>query len=161
MKHLQIILLTLVVLSTSCDESDTAKVVDEEVGHHVVTVDQVSFDQAWAQLQTDNPYSDMFQLNGLSNDSTTLIIDVAYSGGCEEHTFELIWPEVMTMIYPPRYTVILNHDANDDTCEAYLSTTLYFDLSQYDLGLTPELMDVVDLTIINGSNGEELLKLNN
>ncbi|MEP2025532.1 hypothetical protein [Reichenbachiella sp.] len=133
---------------------------DSEIATRQVIVDQDSFDQAWSSLQTSAPDSDPFDLVDLRNDSTLLIIDVAYGGGCEQHTFELIWPEVITMIYPPRYTVILNHDAHDDNCEAYLSSTLYFDLNETDLGFTPDIMNVIDLTIINGSNGDDVLKLN-
>lgn len=151
----------LLFVLMSCEEETSKSTLTQSMSKEQLTIDQQSFDQAWAQLQTDNSNSDPFQLNGLRNDSTMLMIDVSYSGGCEAHDFELIWPEVITMVYPPRYAVILNHDANDDSCEAYLSSTLYFDLSQYELGLTPEIMEVVDLTIINGSNGEESLKLNN
>ncbi|WP_422358498.1 hypothetical protein [Reichenbachiella sp.] len=145
----------------SCEDEASKKALSQNLSTQQLTIDQQRFDQAWSQLQTDHSNSDPFQLNGLRNDSTMLMIDVAYSGGCEEHDFELIWPEVITMIYPPRYTVILNHESNNDACEAYLSSTLYFDLSQYDLGLTPEIMDVIDLTVINGSDGDDMLKLNN
>ena len=158
--HLIFYFLLLPVL-LSCEEEASKNAFSQSLSTEQLTIDQQRFDQAWSQLQTDNSDSDPFQLNGLRNDSSILMIDVAYSGGCEEHDFELIWPEVVTMIYPPRYTVILNHDAKEDACEAYLSTTLYFDLSQYDLGLTPEIMEVIDLTIINGSDGEDILKLNN
>lgn len=161
MKLYPIIALCLILILSACQEDTADNDPIQNLSTEELTIDQQSFDQSWTQLQTDNPVSDPFDLNGLRNDSTMLIIDVAYGGGCEEHAFELIWPEVITMIYPPRYTVILNHDAYDDACEAYLSTTLYFELGQYDLGLTPEIMEVIDLTIINGSNGEEMLKLNN
>lgn len=160
MKKPQIILVALAILMVSCDESDTEKI-SKGISTRQVTVDQDSFDLAWSSLQAEAPLSDPFELNSLAHLGTKLIVGVSYSGGCEEHGFELIWPEVVTMIYPPRYTVILNHDANDDRCEAYLSDTLHFDLAQYDLGITPEVMDVIDLTLVNGSNGEEILKLNN
>ena len=65
------------------------------------------------------------------------------------------------MIYPPRFTVLLNHNAHNDLCEAYLSQTLYFDISVEDIGISPEDMEVIDLTIINGSNGDESFKLIN
>ena len=159
MKTLQTLLLTLVVLSSSCSEADVDKSSEKEISNRQITIDQDSFDQAWSSLQTDEPLSDPCELNSLAHVGTTLIVGVSYSGGCEEHGFELIWPEVVTMIYPPRYTIILNHDDKDDLCEAYPSDTLYFDLSKYDLGITPEIMDVIDLTLVNGSNGEEILKL--
>lgn len=63
------------------------------------------------------------------------------------------------MIYPPRYTVILKHLADGDACEAYVPETLIFDLSQYELGLTPETVGVMDLHVINGSDPDESLEL--
>lgn len=161
MKLHSIVSVVLLLAISACEDNGSNNIPDPKSSTNEIRLDQQSFDQSWASLQDGDPISDPFWLKGLRNNGTTLVIDVSYSGGCEAHDFELIWPEVITMIYPPRYTVILNHNANGDMCEAYLSDTLLFDLSKYSLGLTPDIMDLIDLTIINGSNGDESLNLNN
>ena len=161
MKYLAFTLLSIVALSSSCEDAESSEAPQLGVSNRQITIDQARFEEAWSSVQTDDPISDPFELRSLSFFETTLVIGVSYSGGCQEHGFELIWPEVTTMIYPPRYTVILNHNSKDDWCEAYPSDTLHFDLASYNLGITPELMNVIDLTIVNGSNGAETLKLNN
>ncbi|MEO9804558.1 MAG: hypothetical protein ABJF04_14985 [Reichenbachiella sp.] len=147
-------------LFSSCEESAVDQTSSLK-GISKVTVDQKQFEITWENLQSDRQSSDPFKLKTLRHEDSILFIDVAYSGGCSIHNFELVWPEVTTMIYPPRYTVVLMHGANDDSCEAYLSETLQFDLSKYELGLSPDVIDIMDLTIINGSNPDESLKLNN
>lgn len=141
---------------SSCQDSSEIDINEQSK----LVVDQQRFDMVWMELQSTPLPSDPFELKNISYSGTELMVDVAYSGGCENHEFELVWPEAITMIYPPRFTVILNHDSNDDYCEAYLSETLIFDLSQNDLGLTRDIIKVMDLTILNGSNPDESLKLN-
>lgn len=155
-----IFMFSMAFIFSACDDNEPVKDTDLDLSLRQITVDQDRFDQSWSSLQTDDPISDPFELNSLSHVGTTLVIGVSYSGGCAEHGFELVWPEVITMVFPPRYTVILNHDDKGDLCEAYPSDTLHFDLSKYDLGLAPDVMDLIDLTIVNGSNGDETLTLN-
>ena len=52
-------------------------------------------------------------------DGDTLRVEVSYSGGCEEHTFDL-----ETRAAGPVRELWLVHDANGDLCEAYLTEAL-------------------------------------
>ena len=63
-----------------------------------------------------------------------LSINVSYSGGCEEHEFELITDGRYSATYPPEIELVLRHDANNDRCRSYIDETLFFDLKplQYD-----------------------------
>jgi len=63
-----------------------------------------------------------------------LSINVSYSGGCEEHEFQLITDGRYSATYPPEIEVVLRHDANNDRCRSYIDETLFFDLKplQYD-----------------------------
>ncbi|MEO9964533.1 MAG: hypothetical protein ABJF11_02020 [Reichenbachiella sp.] len=139
----------------SCEEA----ALNSQSDTNRVVISQEQFDTAWADLQSEESDSDPFQLNSLMFDGTKLMVNVSYSGGCKPHDFQLIWPESMMLIMPPRYTVILMHDANDDSCEAYLTETLTFDLAALDLGITEEVIDQMDFTLINGSDGDQSLKL--
>lgn len=60
----------------------------------------------------------------------TLLLDVAYGGGCEAHEFVLCWPDQSFMESEPvQVQLELYHDANGDSCEAWLSETLELDLA--------------------------------
>lgn len=116
--------------------------------------------QAYINAQeqlTKNEGSDPFVINSVSvNDNELkMFIEVSYSGGCEKHQFNLIWPEVIPTAYPPKVSVILNHNANGDTCEAWLTNTLVIDLKDDALWLSnQEIRDMI-VTVINGSNPDE------
>ncbi|MEO0559318.1 MAG: hypothetical protein AAF170_14165 [Bacteroidota bacterium] len=52
-------------------------------------------------------------------DGDVLQVTVSYSGGCERHEFEL-----GTSATGPEHELWLKHDANNDTCEAYITERL-------------------------------------
>jgi hypothetical protein len=59
----------------------------------------------------------------------TLVLDVRYGGGCNEHTFSLCYEPTFQESDPVQSTLRLIHDAHGDTCEAYPAAELRFDLS--------------------------------
>ena len=63
-----------------------------------------------------------------------LSMSVSYSGGCEEHDFDLISDGRYSATYPPEIELVLRHNANKDMCRSYIDETLFFDLKplQYD-----------------------------
>ena len=73
------------------------------------------------------------------NDSNTIsnveLIDdilnmtVSYSGGCEDHEFELIGTNNFMESDPVQINIRLSHNANNDICKAYLTEELTFDLT--------------------------------
>jgi hypothetical protein len=54
---------------------------------------------------------------------------VHFSGGCAQHDFTLLDTGVATRSIPPQHRLRIVHDAHGDSCEAYLSRTLTFDIS--------------------------------
>ena len=50
-------------------------------------------------------------------DGDVLRVTVSYSGGCADHTFELAYSATGSQLW-------LQHDANGDLCEAYLTQSL-------------------------------------
>lgn len=63
-------------------------------------------------------------------DGDTLWVDVAYGGGCEEHTFTICWPDQSFMESDPvQVNLEIFHGGPADMCEAYLYETLEFDLT--------------------------------
>ncbi len=49
-----------------------------------------------------------------------LVVDVAYSGGCQQHDVGLCWNNVVEESLPPQVGIDLSHDAHGDACEAWI-----------------------------------------
>lgn len=94
--------------------------------------------------------SDPFTIAKAKIEGTFLQIVVMYSGGCENHTFDLYWPESTNQIYPPKFMVYLNHNANGDLCEAAITETLNIDLTANNLNYTHQTIDQLEIIIVNG-----------
>lgn len=96
--------------------------------------------------------SDEFELLNVTIEEAMIKIEVSYAGGCEEHEFCIDWPDAITAIYPPDFAVILNHDANEDGCEALITETIIFNPDDSDLGLSAEAINDMRITVVNGSD---------
>ncbi len=84
-------------------------------------------------LLTDRPPDsielDPFELITIFIRDDTLTLRINYSGGCEEHDFELYMsPSVFAESNPVQADLYLRHDANGDACRAYIQQDLIFDL---------------------------------
>ena len=71
-------------------------------------------------------------------------IDVQYSGGSKEHTFELFSNQMLMKSLPPKMNLFLQHQANGDLAKALKTETLLF-----------------DLTLLNAPPGTTILLMNN
>ncbi|MCF6352128.1 MAG: hypothetical protein L3J06_03865 [Cyclobacteriaceae bacterium] len=121
--------------------------------------------QAYTNAQerlTKSEGSDPFVINSVSiNDNELkMFIEVSYSGGCEKHEFNLVWPESITEIDSLNFTVILNHNANEDSCEAWLTKNLVINLKDDALWLSNQEIRDMTVTVINGSNPDEKVRNN-
>ena len=72
--------------------------------------------------------TDRFHVKGLAIKGDILSIDVEYSGGSKEHTFELFSNQMLMKSLPPKMTLFLQHQANGDLAKALITKTLLFDL---------------------------------
>lgn len=72
--------------------------------------------------------SDPYDLNSASIDGDVLTVDVSYAGGCAQHFFQFCYDPSFLESAPVQVNVELSHDGQDDSCEAYPSETLMFDL---------------------------------
>lgn len=134
---------------------------DEVVGNTLETTlsidrNQQRFEQTSDNLDQDIIESDTFSLIDVKVEDLELLITVSYAGGCKQHEFDIIWPEVITLIYPPDFGVVLMHESNNDDCEAFFTETLVFDLKDNELGLSDQELIEMRITVINGSNPDEI-----
>ena len=72
---------------------------------------------------------DAFVLNSAAIAGDTLSLNLSYAGGCARHEFTLVVSEVFLESDPVQLPVSLAHDANGDSCEAWLTQDYEFDLT--------------------------------
>ena len=72
---------------------------------------------------------DPFVLNDAAIAGDTLSLDLSYAGGCARHEFILVASELFRESDPVQLPLTLAHDANGDSCEAWLTQDYEFDLS--------------------------------
>lgn len=143
MKKLLFLMPILVVTAFQCEE-------DNQTGTQDTKLNQIISSEAGGLT------NDPFMLKSAEIVDDFLRIEVQYSGGCEDHAFTLVWPEVMTMIYPPSFGIELYHDDNGDMCKALPLETLEFDLTVNPISMSVSDLKAATLKVINASNREEV-----
>ncbi|MBW2258167.1 MAG: hypothetical protein JRI25_26700 [Deltaproteobacteria bacterium] len=71
---------------------------------------------------------DTYDLESFEIAGDEVDIGVMYSGGCANHGFTLCWDGSWSRSDPKIVNLDLVHDANGDTCEAWISDELTFDV---------------------------------
>lgn len=73
---------------------------------------------------------DAYEVEGLALDGDTLLVTVATGGGCEDHDWQICWPDqVFAESDPVQASLEVWHDSHDDPCDAWITEELSFDLS--------------------------------
>lgn len=136
-------LLTLLFITTllSCDDNRNMTV-DSKI---TLTRSLTEYGSAISANGTGDP----FILREVLIKGDSAIITVSYSGGCKQHTFEIIWGETYQKSYPPQTDFLLIHNGHDDSCEALITETISFRISE----LTgPVDYEKVVINIVNAGN---------
>lgn len=68
--------------------------------------------------------SDPVTITSAQITANTLFLTIEYSGGCEDHTFEMIGNAAVMKSLPPKRSVKLIHEANDDHCRSWITQNL-------------------------------------
>jgi hypothetical protein len=58
-----------------------------------------------------------------------LIFNISYGGGCQDHEFLLIGNGEYAESYPVQTYILLSHNSNNDTCLAFFTSFITFDLT--------------------------------
>ncbi|MCJ8288643.1 MAG: hypothetical protein HRT58_01325 [Crocinitomicaceae bacterium] len=64
-------------------------------------------------------------------DGNILSLEIEYSGGCKDHTYELIGSEAIMKSLPAKRAIKLVHNSNDDTCRELISETIKFNIRAF------------------------------
>lgn len=78
----------------------------------------------------DEIKTDLLNINEASVAGDYLSFNVGYSGGCAKHAIELFAFKEIEKTNPAQVTLSISHDANNDMCEAYITQTINFDLTE-------------------------------
>lgn len=106
-------------------DNATAETVSEQAQQiEQNTLNTIQFPEV---LESDK--GDDYTINSAEVKGNQLIVEVAYSGGCKEHEFELLGDRRIMKSLPPQMNIVLKHNANQDMCRALITTTLIFDIT--------------------------------
>ena len=86
-----------------------------------------------------NRGDDSYVVNSAAVDGHRLTIEVSYAGGCRRHDFTLVISKTFRESDPVQLTTVLAHDANGDSCEAWLTESLVFDVASVRTRYSPVL----------------------
>ena len=73
--------------------------------------------------------SDPIEIKSVKIIGNIMYMQVSFSGGCAEHGFELIGSPVVMKSLPPKRTIRLIHNNNDDACRSIVNKSLEIDLT--------------------------------
>lgn len=116
-----VILISLTAFSCGSSSDKSKAATDSKV---VVTKSGNDYTEAYANRSP--AISDPFELHDVLVKEDNIAITVAYPGGCRKHNFEIIWDGNIKYGNPPAISLIVIHDSNGDSCEAYIIETLHF-----------------------------------
>ncbi len=109
------------------DFKDIENPVSEELNFRVVAVSELV---KISDLPPDSIQLDQFDLNSVAVSDNEITLNLSYSGGCEEHEFELFMsPAAFMESNPVQANLFLRHNGKNDACDAYITTEVSFDLS--------------------------------
>ena len=118
-----IILFCLVLLYSECNSAKKGQLPakQDKIEHPGVIIDN-SFMPGY-----DKP---TYNINSVTIAGDILSLNISYTGGCNEHSFELISNGLYAKSLPPQITVYLKHQSHDDTCEKIIEKTITYDISK-------------------------------
>jgi len=87
-------------------------------------IPRIQIRDSWAGVPHDD-----FELVNWEHDCDYLYLEVAYSGGCERHTFDLYSFDTFQESSPAQMDIWLSHANFNDACEAYVTEYQVYDLT--------------------------------
>lgn len=150
---LSLIFITLNSCSTTVEDSD-ALYNDALISSYASPVLLRINSEAFKEVNTNRLNSistgDSFKINSAKRIKDILEVSISYSGGCKQHTFEVIWDGIVYTDPPCFINFIITHNANTDSCEALITETLFINLK--DLIGDNEYKDSCDYNIFTSYN---------
>jgi hypothetical protein len=133
--YLVIIFLTLNSCSSS-DDSDNPIFTDSITGSFddnsqvLLRINSEAFININTNRLNNINTGDLFKINSAKRTKDLLELSISYSGGCKQHTFEVIWDGVVYTDNPCQINLLIIHNANTDNCEALITESLSINLKE-------------------------------
>ncbi|MFH0842113.1 MAG: hypothetical protein V1903_05770 [Bacteroidota bacterium] len=143
MKTAYFLLFIMILAGFSCTKNQEP---DDELFSEIILL---KGSEEYYKLASDRSpeNSDPFELDSIIFSGDSVGITVSYPGGCKQHTFEIVWSGTLSDTEPPQTGMIIIHHANGDACEAYITETLFFNVSD----LTDTIcFDTLYVSVLNG-----------
>jgi len=89
-----------------------------------IYIEEISLDLIDLKYPEENdniPIGDQFMIDTAYIEGDILIMNIGYSGGCEDHEFKMY-------VITTNPDLMLYHNANNDPCEAFITRSLFIDL---------------------------------
>lgn len=77
----------------------------------------------------NDAHRDPVTINDAKIIQNKLILNISYGGGCQNHEFLLIGTGDYAESYPVQTQILLSHNSNNDTCLAFFTRLITFDLT--------------------------------
>ncbi len=96
----------------------------EQVDENAINVDgKTQTEMITAKLGSFKE-SDAISILNARIEGNKMYLIVEYSGGCKDHSFELIGSYAIAKSIPPQRSIQLYHNSNQDNCRALLTDTI-------------------------------------
>lgn len=133
--YLAIVLLTLTSCSTSSDDTENPIFNDSytasSYGSQVLLrINSDVFETINTNRLNRINTGDSFKINSAKRINDILEVSISYSGGCKQHSFEVIWDGIVYTDPPCYLNLFIIHDAKNDECEALITETLSINLEE-------------------------------
>ncbi len=92
----------------------------------VLDIDPIEVQKA--QIGEVTQESDAVTITEAKLEGNILSLNIEYSGGCKDHSYDLIGSEAVMKSMPPKRAVNLIHHSNGDSCRELVSETIKFDI---------------------------------
>lgn len=114
------------MFSVACHKKATKQTDETTPKEEAKTAQEVKVDPAADMAATGSAY----KLDSISLKGDVLSVYVNYSGGCKDHSFELVSNGMYAKSLPPQLSLCLKHTGNDDMCKKLVMQELKFDISK-------------------------------
>ena len=118
MKHSIYALITLLILGCA-SRKDLGKVNETSI-----TVNSNLEKDFITATLGESKTSDAITINDAQINGNLMYLVVEYSGGCQNHSFELTGSYAVAKSIPPQRAIQLYHNANGDNCRALITDTI-------------------------------------
>lgn len=130
MHHLKYLIVLLFGLA-ACKSAQKARL--ENQGENTienVSMENNTYPEVIIDMKRFGEESDPFTLKSHKINGDTLSLVVSYSGGCQEHIFDLVGNGSYAKSLPPQSRVRLIHNGNNDNCRSLVETNLKFNVKE-------------------------------